>query len=137
MKTPRHILDIICLCIVSIVYIHSTSAQFRSKSNSYALVIGISDYQDPLIPDLSFADADAQRFSDFLQSPSGGNIKSEQISLLLNDEATCGNVHQALDQLLEKAKKNDKVYIFFSGHGDVESINEDEQGHLLLPQKCP
>lgn len=34
--------------------------QQLSTSNTYAVVVGISDYQDPAIPDLRFADKDAE-----------------------------------------------------------------------------
>ena len=36
--------------------------------NTYAVVVGISDYQDPGIPDLRFADKDAEAFANYLRS---------------------------------------------------------------------
>ncbi|MDO8368703.1 MAG: hypothetical protein Q7T20_18030 [Saprospiraceae bacterium] len=36
---------------------------------TYAVVVGISDYQDKDIPDLRFADRDAEAFANFLRSP--------------------------------------------------------------------
>ncbi len=39
---------------------------------THAVVIGISDYQDPDIPDLRFADRDAEAFAHYLRSPAGG-----------------------------------------------------------------
>jgi tetratricopeptide (TPR) repeat protein len=125
-------MSLIWLCIFSIVIISSASGQFKSKGVTHALVIGISDYQDDQIPDLKYAHSDAKSFAEYLKSPSGGSVEPDFIHLLTNEEATCGNVHQALDKLLAETHKNDKVYIFFSGHGDVESIDDKEQGHLLL-----
>ena len=127
-KTQR----IVVFCLAILLATPSLIGQFRSKSTTRALVIGISDYQDELIPDLNYAHSDASRFSTYLQTSSGGKVAPENITLLVNEEATCGNVHQALDKLLEVSKKNDKVFIFFSGHGDVETIDDTEQGHLLL-----
>ena len=40
--------------------------------STYAIVVGISNYQDEGIPDLRFADRDAEAFANFLRSPSGG-----------------------------------------------------------------
>ena len=47
----------------------------------YAVVVGISDYKDPKIPDLKYADADAQAFYDFITSPIGGNFNKENVLL--------------------------------------------------------
>ncbi|MBK6996737.1 MAG: hypothetical protein IPH31_18090 [Lewinellaceae bacterium] len=41
----------------------------KATAGTRAVVIGISDYQDPQIPDLRFADADANAFANFLRSP--------------------------------------------------------------------
>lgn len=43
----------------------------KSAGQTYAVVVGISDYQDEGIPDLRFADKDAEAFAGFLQSPDG------------------------------------------------------------------
>ena len=47
-------------------------ARSAKAGATYAVVIGISDYQDPQIPDLRFADKDAEAFANFLHSPAGG-----------------------------------------------------------------
>ncbi len=101
------------------------------SQNTYAVVVGISDYQDPLLPDLKFADRDAQIFSDFLRSESGGNLPYNNIKLLLNEQATMGQLANALDWLLEVSKENDRVFIYFSGHGDVEKKTLSQPGYLL------
>ncbi|MCF8243528.1 MAG: caspase family protein [Saprospiraceae bacterium] len=50
-----------------------------------AVVIGISNYQDPGIPDLRFADKDAKAFASFLRSPPGGDVSSDHLRLLTNE----------------------------------------------------
>lgn len=104
----------------------------KMKGETYAVIVGISDYEDVNIPDLQFAHRDAEAFKNYLQSPSGGNISQDNITLLLNEDATGGNVHKAMYELLKKAGSKDKCVIYFSGHGDVETIFQDEPGHLLL-----
>ena len=42
--------------------------QSQPTNVTYAVVVGISDYQDPGIPDLRFADKDAEAFAAFLSS---------------------------------------------------------------------
>ena len=49
-----------------------------------AIIIGISDYADDGIPDLQFADRDAESFAVWLLSPAGGSIPAEQVKLLTN-----------------------------------------------------
>lgn len=88
--------------------------------NTYAVVVGISDYQDPGIPDLRFADKDAEAFANFLRSPAGGSLDQDHVKVLINAHATMAQFGIALDWLIENAKENDRVIIYFSGHGDVE-----------------
>ena len=52
--------------------ITNLSGQSSGARITYAVVIGISDYQDKDIPDLRFADKDAEAFANFLRSPAGG-----------------------------------------------------------------
>lgn len=111
------------------------SAQVQNKANhtskSYALIIGITNYQNPAIPALQFADKDALQFSTWLQSKSGGSIPQKNIRLLQNNEATIAAIYNALDWLKEQCKENDNAYIYFAGHGDVETKNNYSKGYLL------
>jgi tetratricopeptide (TPR) repeat protein len=96
-----------------------------------AVIVGISDYQNEKIPDLRFADKDAQAFSEFLQSPAGGGLEAEQIKTLLNEQATNAQIAAALEWLIEVSKEGDKTIIYFSGHGDVETKTMFQLGYLL------
>lgn len=99
--------------------------------NTYALVVGISNYQDPVIPDLKYADRDAMAFADFLRSKAGGQLDDAHLKLMLNQEATLGQFAAALDWLLEVCKEGDRAIIYFSGHGDVERKTVSQPGFLL------
>lgn len=96
-----------------------------------AVVIGISDYQDQRIPDLKFAHRDAGAFVEYLQSVSGGNLAKDNIRQLTNESATAGQIFSALDWLIADSKEGDKVIIYFSGHGDVETKTIRQRGYLL------
>lgn len=91
-----------------------------SHIQRYAVVIGISDYKDSRIPDLQYADADAQAFYDFITSPVGGNFNKENIVLLKNDRATLKNVKSAITNFLKKAIDTDFVVVFMACHGAPE-----------------
>ena len=86
----------------------------------YAVVVGISDYKDPKIPDLKYADADAQAFYDFITSPIGGNFNKDNVLLLKNEQATLKNVKLAITNFLKKAIDTDFVVIFMACHGEPE-----------------
>lgn len=100
-------------------------------TNTYAVIVGISDYQNPLIPDLKFADKDAISFAQYLQSAPAGAIKQDHMRLLLNDQATMAHFAVALDWLWEVCKPGDQAIIYFSGHGDVERRSLTQPGFLL------
>ncbi|MCF8243521.1 MAG: caspase family protein [Saprospiraceae bacterium] len=96
-----------------------------------AVVIGISDYQDEGIPDLRFADRDAEAFAGFLRSPAGGALDEDHLKVLINKQATVAQFAIALDWLMEVAKENDRVLVYFSGHGDVERKSLTQPIYLL------
>ncbi len=101
------------------------------ENKTYAVVVGISDYQDEQIPDLRFADRDAEAFAKFLRSPAGRALDEDHLKVLINNQATAAQFAIALDWLWEVAKEKDKVIIYFSGHGDVERKSITQPGYLL------
>jgi protein O-mannosyl-transferase len=121
------------LLLLVFVGVSNIQAQIslRKKSITRAVVVGISDYQHPDIPDLQFANRDAEAFEAYLSSPSGGNVMPENIQLLVNKEATTANFAAALDWLMTESKENDLAIIYFSGHGDVETKTRSQMGYLL------
>ena len=102
-----------------------------NTQSTYAVVVGISDYQDEDIPDLRFADKDALAFAGFLQSPAGGSLDEDHLKVFINEKATVAQFAVALDWLWEVVKENDRVIIYFSGHGDVERKSITQPGYLL------
>ena len=102
------------------------------SGNTYAVIVGVSDYK--YIRPLSFADQDALLFKEFLQSKAGGSVKSENIFLVLNQEANASTQPRIRNWLTEtkKLQKGDRVYFYFAGHGDA--INPDE--YFFLLQDC-
>ncbi len=107
------------------------TANRQLPTSTYAVVVGISDYQDPGIPDLRFADKDAEAFANYLRSSAGGRLDNDHLKVLINEKATVAQFAIQLDWLMESAKENDKVIIYFSGHGDVEKKTVSQPGYLL------
>ncbi|HWC76818.1 MAG TPA: caspase family protein, partial [Blastocatellia bacterium] len=106
------------------------------KGSLWAVVIGVSSYKN-LRPDeqLRFAHRDAEDFAAFLKSPNGGGFPASNIKVLLNQQATLASVRTALGTWLPRSgEPDDVVYIFFAGHGVVES---ERDGYLLAYDSDP
>lgn len=103
----------------------------EASGQTWAVVVGVSDYQDADIPDLQFAHHDAAAFASYLQSPAGGKLDDSHITLLVNEKATLGRFAEALDWLLEVVQEGDQAIVYFSGHGDVEKKLITQPGYLL------
>jgi tetratricopeptide (TPR) repeat protein len=95
----------------------SPATGFRGKR--WALVVGISAYQDTALRALQFADDDARAIYSFLRSPraGGGGFAEENVKLLLNEQATFSEVRDAMYGFLRQATDEDQVFIYFAGHG--------------------
>ena len=88
---------------------------------SYALVVGISEY--PKLPpqgQLRYPARDAAAIYAALISPEGGQFPPENVRRLIGKDATLANIRQALEQWLPSvSKEDDRVVIYFAGHGFV------------------
>jgi tetratricopeptide (TPR) repeat protein len=113
------------------IILHAQIKPLVKTTAIHAVVIGISDYQDPAIPDLRFAHKDAEAFANYLRSPAGGSLDEDHLKVLTNDQATAGRIAEALDGLVEQVREGDQVIIYFSGHGDVERKTVSQPGFLL------
>lgn len=85
----------------------------------WAVVVGVGEYADPMIPRLRYADDDARAFHAFLTSPGAGlgGLDDDHVLLLVNEQATYRNIRTALFTFLKSATDQDIVYIYFAGHG--------------------
>jgi tetratricopeptide (TPR) repeat protein len=103
----------------------------QEKAKTYALVVGISQYQHKSIPSLRFAENDAKLFAEYLQSPAGGGIPASRVKVFTGAQATISNIYNGLIWLKANCRKGDKVLFYFSGHGDVETEKLQHPGYLL------
>ena len=82
----------------------------------YALIVGIDDYQDENIPDLTTCQADAAAMYELLTDPARGGIKERNAYVLLGPKATTRNIKKYLEKLRQIPSKS-TVFVYFSGHG--------------------
>lgn len=93
------------------------AGEFRGQR--WALVIGISEYADARIPDLNFADQDADAIAEFLRTPQAGQggFRDSNLLLIKNEEATYQNIRTAIRSWLRQSTPDDVIYVFIAGHG--------------------
>jgi len=96
------------------------------ERNLYALVIGISDYQDDDLRDLSFADDDAKDVTAALTAQSNSFYRNVETKTLMDGEATRDAILGALDWLRTAPGDQDVSLLFLAGHG----INQLQTGQL-------
>ncbi len=96
-----------------------------------AVIVGISDFEDPNIADLRFADRDAESFAAFLGSKAGGALPADQIRTLTNARATLASIQSALSWQLATAGAGTTAYIYLATHGDIEATELVSSGYLL------
>jgi len=87
----------------------------------WAVIIGVSKYQDRRIAPLAYADDDARAMYDFLRSPRGGAVPESQIRLLLDEQATTAALRDAFFVFLQQAQPEDMVLIYVAGHGGPDA----------------
>ncbi len=93
----------------------------------YALIIGIDKFRDGNIPALRYAKNDAVAVRDFLLHPEFGKFPRENVHVLLDDEATLGDIRsQFVYWLGAKAREQDQVWIYFAGIGTTALTNEPQ-----------
>ncbi len=94
---PRILILIIILIHIGELKIFAQKSNFKATKNTYAVIIGISQYENPKIPKLEFSHIDAQLFAEFLKSEKGGSLSDENIMLLTNEQADIASIYNALD----------------------------------------
>jgi hypothetical protein len=111
--------------LLLILFLTKVSAQDRKM---WVLVVGISDYKH--FNSLQFADDDAIAYHQVLKKILGKYYSEEQTRVLLNEDATAASIEYAMRWLLRSTIENDRVYIYFSGHGGYEDLTDFKLGYL-------
>jgi len=88
---------------------------------SYAVVIGISAYKNlPETAQLAYPNRDAEDVYAALISPEGGQFPAENVHKLINERATVANIRHEIEEWLPQVTQdNDRVLIYYAGHGFV------------------
>jgi hypothetical protein len=103
-------------------YIFNENSQ--RNPDSYALVIGIRKYRQN--PDVPHADLSAMAFAELANQTFG--VPQENIILLLNEDASSGQIKAKLSLLNELAAPWGNIYFYYAGHGVPD---KNGQAYLL------
>jgi hypothetical protein len=87
----------------------------------WALVVGISKFQDTHVPRLNYPSKDAQDFASLLKDPEIGRFKPENVHLVVDSDATTRKIKMELNWLARNAKPDDLVVVFLASHGSPRS----------------
>lgn len=116
----------------------------NSFSDTWALLVGINDYQDSRISDLNYTVNDVTRFRDVLIDPDICAVPRNKVYLMTNnstgdDLPTNTNVIFRLENLVSRIKPEDAFIFYFSGHGMMRegkqyllTINSDPRSLTTL-----
>jgi uncharacterized caspase-like protein len=96
----------------------------------WAVVIGINTWQHPESPALSYAVNDARSVAVALERL---GFTSERIFLLLDAQATRQGIENVLYDRLRAAGTNDRLFVFFAGHGETMALPHGDTEGFLLP----
>ena len=97
----------------------------------YAAVIGLSQYQDPKIPRLHYADADAGMFVEFLKKARAQGFAQDRIFLsLTNDQARASSLQTRVKAFFEQAQAGDSILLYIAAHGVGERGKDN--GYVVL-----
>jgi hypothetical protein len=97
-------------------------------ANSWAVVVGIDHYLTAGVPRLRYAVADARAVA---QALPGLGFAANRVLLLENAAATKAELERAIYGRIAEMDKDDRLLLFFAGHGEVQSIRGGQEGYLL------
>jgi carboxyl-terminal processing protease len=97
----------------------------KPSQGGYAVLIGVSQFDDPAIKPRPTADADAKAMYDFVVDGKHVGLAPERVALLLStpdakrksEKATKANILKAIRDAIDKTGKDDMLLIGFFGRG--------------------
>lgn len=84
---------------------------FASFAETYVVCVGISNYADKKVQNLTKPDKDAKAMAEFFKRG------TKNVVTITGKYATKSQILKSLKSQFSKAKKGDKIVFYFSGHG--------------------
>lgn len=96
------------LCFLPLISAYAGAAK-------HALLVGVSEYQAADISSLEGPNFDVSALQDSLENNWG--FAKQNITVLVNEEASKEQILSELDRLYDKGKQGDHILLYLSGHG--------------------
>jgi len=95
----------------------------RPIRDKWALVVGISNFENPKIPTLKYSTKDARDFYNYLTKDA--NFHPSHVRMLLDEKATRRRIISELGNkfLARLARPGDLIVLFFSTHGSPSQMD--------------
>jgi hypothetical protein len=117
------------LATIALTWQGAAAEDELSKPKLYALVVGVSRYNDPSLA-LGLAAKDAADFAALLAHQTGGLYPAVEVKLLTDEQATKDAVLDGLEWLEKKVTSRDVAMLFLAGHG----VTDERNGFFFLPR---
>lgn len=105
----------------------STQIFTKGEAKLWVLLVGINEYQDSGLPSLRYPALDCQGLGEAIAKATEGFPRKEV--LVYNDfteqTLTLSTIRGSLQRIVEKAKSNDTIFLYFSGHGVLEPNRQE------------
>lgn len=112
------------------------------KKNCYALFIGIDQYDNAQIPNLSGCIKDAERLAHYIQTQLNTDLYKLHLKTLFTGTSTPPTRQAIIENIqthLGQAQAQDMVLLFYAGHGSKEKAHphfEEADGNLQTLVPC-
>lgn len=94
------------------------------RKEDVALVFGISNYREKIIPEVKYAARDAEVMAKYLEHLAG--IPRSNMMVLTNDKVTKSDLEAYMeDWLPRRVTKNSRVFVYYAGHGAPDLQGKD------------
>lgn len=97
----KHVISLLIGCLVA----------FAIHAETYVVCVGIANYADPKVQNLTKTEADAKAMAEFYKKG------TTNVITITGKYATKAQILKSLKSQFARAKANDKIVFFFSGHG--------------------
>lgn len=109
-----------------------TPVPVEKGPKTWALLVGVSQYQTDQISSLRYPSKDAKGLHDALVDPKVGGLPDAQVKLIADADATRDKINGAVGEFLRpNVKKGDKVLVFLAGHGIAKGVGLNAKSYFL------
>ncbi|HWC99871.1 MAG TPA: caspase family protein [Candidatus Sulfopaludibacter sp.] len=100
-----------------------------AMGQKYAVVVGINKFVSA--PELHFAVNDARGFAGVLEDPQVGRFRKENVTTLVDDDATLSGIRTAIGTVRERVKPEDLVVIYIASHGSPRASDPNGVSYVI------